>query len=57
MLRLENRLLESFWEELEFQAEEQGCYVDRSTGVIEGRFNIQFIINELVERYQLVAEL
>lgn len=57
MPRLEDRLLESLWEELEWQAEQSGCYVDRSTGVIEGRFELAAIVSELVERYQLVANI
>jgi hypothetical protein len=51
------RLEESFWDELEAEAEATGGYVDRSTGVIEGRFNTQFIFMELIERFQLVAEI
>lgn len=57
MTLIGERLIESFWEELEYQAGENGCYVDRTTGVIEGRFDIPLLFSELVERFGLKARL
>jgi len=51
------RLRDAIWDELEYQAENAGWYVDRSNGTIEGRFSVEVVAMELVERFGLVAEL